>query len=243
MRLSEMAVLALQANAKLSRELVQLKIENAKLRGEDLATLELELRFTHEQLAARNRALFGPSSEKRGAGASEASEKRKKAPGHGPTVQPALPRMEQVHVLEEADRRCPQCGGELEEMSGQFEESEEIDVVERSFRIVVQKRQKYRCRCGGCVETAPGPPNAMATGTPMMLDPPIVDAKAEHAAWNGEIVPSPEGFLRILPKVSFMMNGKYRIGKKSIRTLSQIPPPTKRIIMGGPQIHADTAAT
>lgn len=163
-RLREMAVLALQANAKLSRELVRLKIEIAQLRGEDLATLELELRFTNEQLAARQRALFGPSSEKRGSGASGASEKCQKVPGHGPTAQPALPRMEQVHVLEESDRRCPQCGGELEEMSGQFEESEEIDVVERSFRIVVQKRQKYRCRCGGCVETAPGPPKLIPGG-------------------------------------------------------------------------------
>jgi len=115
-RLREMATLALQANAKLSREVVQLKIENAKLRGEDLATLELELRFTNEQLAARNQALFGPSSEKRGTGASEASEKRKKTSGHGPTAQPSLPRLEQVHELEETDRKCPQCGGELEEM-------------------------------------------------------------------------------------------------------------------------------
>ena len=163
-RLREVAVLALQANAKLSREVVRLKIENAKLRGEDLATLELELRFTNEQLAARNRLLFGPSSEKRGTKGSEAPEKPEKAPGHGPTPQPTLPRVEQVHVLEASDRRCPQCGGELEEMAGQFEESEEIDVVERSFRIVVQRRQKYRCRCGGCVETAPGPPKLIPGG-------------------------------------------------------------------------------
>jgi hypothetical protein len=83
----------------------------------------------------------------------------------------------------------------------------------------------------------------MATGTPTMFDPPIVDARAEQAAWKGEIVPSPVGFVRILPKVSFTMNGKYRIGKKSRRMLSQRPPPTSRINIGGPQIHADTAAT
>ena len=90
---------------------------------------------------------------------------------------------------------------------------------------------------------APGPPNAIATGTPMMFDPPIVDARAEHAAWNGEMVPSPVGLVSIRPKVSLIMNGKYRIGKKSIRMLSQRPPPTNRIIIGGPQIHAETAAT
>jgi transposase len=163
-RLRKMATLALQANARLSRELVELKMELARLRGEDLATLELELRFTNEKLAARNRALFGPSSERRGKGSSETPEKRKPAPGHGPTPQPALPRMEEVYELEEADRRCPECGGELQEMIGQFEESEEVDVLERSFRIVVRKGKKYRCRCGEHVETAPGPPKLIPGG-------------------------------------------------------------------------------
>jgi transposase len=32
-----------------------------------------------------------------------------------------------------------------------------IDVVDVSYRIVQVKQQKYVCRCGGCVETAPGP--------------------------------------------------------------------------------------
>ena len=42
-------------------------------------------------------------------------------------------------------------------MKGQFDESEMIDVVEVSYRVVKVKQQKYVCRCGGCVETAPGP--------------------------------------------------------------------------------------
>jgi hypothetical protein len=41
-----------------------------------------------------------------------------------------------VHVLDEADTACPKCGGELAPWDGHFEEAEEIDVVERSFRIV-----------------------------------------------------------------------------------------------------------
>ena len=49
-------------------------------------------------------------------------------------------------------------------MAGQFEEADEIDVVERSFRIVRHKRQKYRCRCGGCVDTALGPPKLIPGG-------------------------------------------------------------------------------
>ena len=36
-----------------------------------------------------------------------------------------------------------------------------IDVVEVSYRVVKVKQQKYVCRCGGCVETAPGPERAV----------------------------------------------------------------------------------
>jgi transposase len=47
-------------------------------------------------------------------------------------------------------------------MTDQFETSEMIDVVEVSYRVVEVKQQKYVCRCGGWVETAPGPDPALA---------------------------------------------------------------------------------
>ncbi len=72
--------------------------------------------------------------------------------------------MEVVHELDEPDEMCPSCGGDLEPMAGQFEEADEIDVVERSFRIVRHKRQKYRCRCGAGIETALGPDKLVAGG-------------------------------------------------------------------------------
>jgi transposase len=62
-----------------------------------------------------------------------------------------------VHELAAPDRTCPQCGGTLRAMAGQTEDAEEITVVERRFVLVTHRRQKYRCRCNGCVETAPGP--------------------------------------------------------------------------------------
>jgi transposase len=145
-----------KANAGLARELLATRVENARLRGEDLATLELELRFRTEQLAARERVLFAPSSERRRKEGERSSGSKAKR-GHGPTAQPALPMTEVVHTLDEPDQTCTSCGGHLEPWTGQFEDSEEIDVVARSFRLVVHRRQKYRCRCGGCVETAPGP--------------------------------------------------------------------------------------
>ena len=82
----------------------------------------------------------------------------------GPTAQPRLPFEERVFELDEADRTCPSCGGQLAPMAEQFEESEMIDVVDVSYRLVKVKQQKYACRCGGCVETAPGPERAIAGG-------------------------------------------------------------------------------
>lgn len=82
----------------------------------------------------------------------------------GNTAQPMLPTIEQVFELDAADTTCPSCGGELVAMTGQFETSEMIDVVEVSYRVVKVKQQKYACKCGGCVETAPGPERATPGG-------------------------------------------------------------------------------
>jgi len=49
-------------------------------------------------------------------------------------------------------------------MAGQFEESEEIDTLERQFVVVHHKRKKYRCTCGGCIETALGPDKLIPGG-------------------------------------------------------------------------------
>lgn len=89
---------------------------------------------------------------------------RKKREQFGPTEQPDLPHVEAVFELDTADRTCPSCGGALQPMAGQFEESEMIDFVEISYRVVKVKQQKYVCRCGGCVETAPGPERATRGG-------------------------------------------------------------------------------
>lgn len=72
--------------------------------------------------------------------------------------------VEKLHTLEEPDKVCPKCGGDLQEWPGQFEESEEIDVVERSFRLVRHKRQKCRCGCGQSIETALGPAKLIPGG-------------------------------------------------------------------------------
>lgn len=166
-RLRQVALLLEAENSHLHRRLKELADELAETRGEDgSAQLALELKHLQEQLAARNRKLFGSSSERRPTGDdgdTPSPRERKPQKGHGPRQQ-NIPVVEQLHDLDEADQVCPQCGGELEEWENQFEESDEIDVVQREFRIVRHKRKKYRCRCGACVETAEGPAKLIPGG-------------------------------------------------------------------------------
>lgn len=120
-----------------------------------------ELQQTLAQLAevtaaakATEAALNGP--------AGKTKPGRTKPKPSGPTEQTDLPHVPQVFEMDPADRACPSCGGELRPMTGQFETSEMIDVIEVQYRVVQVKQQKYVCRCGGCVETAPGPDRALA---------------------------------------------------------------------------------
>ena len=162
-RLREVAQVLMAENDRLHRRLQALVEELGKATGEDAERLQLELDLIREQLHDRNQMLFGRSSEKRShAQNDEAPAKPQR--GHGPKPQPELPIIEEVFELDEADLACPKCGGELGEMKGQFEESDVVDVVERSFRIVREKRQKYSCSCGECVETALGSNKPIAGG-------------------------------------------------------------------------------
>ena len=83
-RLRQMALLLEAENARLHRRLVELTRALATATGGAQAQLELDQRL-QEQLAARTRALFGPSSERRGSGepAEAASAPRPRAAGAG----------------------------------------------------------------------------------------------------------------------------------------------------------------
>lgn len=108
-----------------------------------------------EQLTRQSQAITA-QIEALGPGA-RGKKARKPRESFGATEQPELPHVEQVFELDAADKTCPSCGGELAAMTGQFESSEMVDVVEVSYRVVQVKQQKYACKCGGCIETALGP--------------------------------------------------------------------------------------
>ena len=151
---------------RLHKRLAVLARELDRLKGTDRETLQQELALIREQLDRRVKELYGSSSEKRSRRTGNKGDGKASKPrtGHGPTRQPELPIVEMVHELDVPDKVCPQCGGALGEFKDQFEESEEIDVVQRSYRIVKHKRKKYVCRCGACVETAPGIPKLIEGG-------------------------------------------------------------------------------
>lgn len=161
--LRQVALLLDRENGRLIRKINDLTCELVKLKGQDPCAIQSEIESLKELLAIRERALFGDSSEKR---PKQVGEKPNGEPqkGHGPSEQKNLPILEKVHELDPPDRVCKACGGALTEMGGQFEESEEVTVVERRFVRVLHKRKKYRCSCNGCVETAPAAPRLIAGG-------------------------------------------------------------------------------
>jgi transposase len=139
---------------------------------DELATLkgsEKELQQTLALVEELSRRAQASSKEPKTAEASAGDTgsnktKKKTREQFGNTPQPELPVVEQLFELDAADKTCPSCGGALAPMKGQFETSEMIDVVEVSYRVVKVQQQKYACKCGGCVETAPGPERAVPGG-------------------------------------------------------------------------------
>ena len=110
-----------------------------------------------QQLDARNKALFGKSNEKRGK-RSRGDREGNPQTGHGPKDQPALRGIDQVIDLENpTSTTCPHCDKPVVEWQGQFEESEEIDVISRELVTKTIKRKKARCECCRTIVTAPAP--------------------------------------------------------------------------------------
>jgi transposase len=140
---------------KQEERIARLEAQLADLKPSDQLKLQLEIDALKQQLAMRNKIIFGASTEKRPS--DKPKPEKKPQTGHGPTEQVELEIIEKDHALDEADMKCKSCGKELQEWEDQSVESEEIEVIERRYIRVKHKRKKYRCPCGGCVEVAIGP--------------------------------------------------------------------------------------
>ena len=129
-----------------------LRIAQATERDTQLA-LELELVKLRTLLANTNDLVYGSRSERRPKDKPAKAKKEQK--GHGPTPQPKLPLEQVVCTLD--DCTCKGCGGDLRLLRQQFEKSELISSVRRSFLLKEVKRQMYSCGGCGTLCTAPGP--------------------------------------------------------------------------------------
>ena len=147
-----------KANRQLIERVQRLTIEVAELRGLDASQVTLDL----PQVVVGNRP-EPAAEEKISSGTPEVRPKKTPRTGHGPTEQTCLPRGEVFHRFDR-EPDCAACSGTMHDMEGQFEDSEEITVVESTYRISIHRRQKYRCRCNGHIETAPGPPKLVPGG-------------------------------------------------------------------------------
>jgi len=158
---SERSVTFLRAAAQaLQDEVARLRAENAELRsllGEQESASAEENAAVRHLLEKREQELFGRSSERRAPATKPEKPPRKPQHGHGPHDQTGVASETVPHELPEDQRICKQCGGTLEPMGDEAEESELITVEERFFVIQKHRRAKYRCRCNACVVTAPGP--------------------------------------------------------------------------------------
>lgn len=145
-RLRQVAILLEQENGKLHERLARLAAQVDELQGQDPTTLQKEIEALRAELTQGG-----------GASSSNKSERRKRKPRDkkppkdrtefGTTDQPNLEIEQRVLTLPQDELVCPKCGGIHTEMPDQFEESEYIDVVQRSFKVVQQKRQKYVRGC------------------------------------------------------------------------------------------------
>ena len=82
---------------------------------------------------------------------------------------------------------------------------------------------------------APGPPRCRAVATPAIFPVPTVAARAVAIAAKDEILPSSELFSLILPRTSLIISPKYLTCGKPRISVSQIPVPTNRVSIHGPQ--------
>jgi transposase len=163
--LRQIGILLDNENKRLIEKTRSLTLELARRMGLDEKQCEqLELSVL-EDLQKRREHAFRVDERSKAEHEAKESKKEKPQKGHGPRPQPQLPLVElPVMQLSEANRGCKVCGGMVEEMKGQFEESEWITVVHREFRRERIRQQKYRCSCNANVVTAPGPEKLIAGG-------------------------------------------------------------------------------
>lgn len=161
--LKQVALLQEQEINRLRLRVREQERELLKLKGLTPSELQMRLEKIELELLARNKALFGTSTEKRPARGEESPKDKEPQTGHGPREQKQLELIEVTHELK-GKTCCESCNKPLCEWENQDDESEEITVVERRFVLVKHKRKKYRCECPKRITMAPVDPRLVPGG-------------------------------------------------------------------------------
>ena len=169
----QVAQLALNEVDRLVAEMVRLRRENLELRGATPEQLQQELALLDQRLAAdaarleaefdkRTTATKNDGDEEQDE-AEQATKKKPRTRSGSRLEQRTLPVVEVIHDVDEADRKCRECGFDTKLWEGQDDVTEEVDVVTREFVIRKHLRRKYRCTCG-CLESADMPKRLVPGG-------------------------------------------------------------------------------
>ena len=116
--------------------------------------------FAAELAHAGKEAPPAPQTE-----ATFAKSEASKSKGHGRQALPkSLERRRVVYDLNEHERQCPQCQGDLKRIGE--ESSEQLEYVPASFHVIEEACQKYACVKGCTVVTAAKPMAPIEKGLP-----------------------------------------------------------------------------
>jgi len=150
-----------EAGKMLQEKLIQKELELIQVKIEITKSEEIKQKLSEELLNLRKRVFA--SQQERKANKTHNHKKRKK--GNLPHNKSKNSKIEdqEINLAEEItkynidENRCPSCGGDkFFEMKHCFEESSEIEVIEREYIVKRHKRQKYSCKCCNKIITAPG---------------------------------------------------------------------------------------
>ncbi len=150
-----------EAVLMLQEELLEAKVEVVllkKLKEKD----EEILQKISEELKNLRKRVFDSKQERK---ANKPKNQKKRKKGNLPHNKSKNEKLEEFEIdlseeiieykIEESS--CPSCGGDkFYEMNNCFEESNEIEVIERIYLIKRHKRYKYSCKCCNKIITAKG---------------------------------------------------------------------------------------
>jgi len=148
----------IKQNQMLESELAIAIKEVYRLKYKNLTEEQLNL-VLQEHLNEMRDSMYGSSSER-----------YKKKPKEKKTIDiPPKPRIKkpserypnvpirEVPVTLNPIPDCDVCGKQMSD-SGMTEDSEQLNVIQKKYEILLQKRSVYRCSCQSCMKTAPTPP-------------------------------------------------------------------------------------